>query len=463
MPARILILDAVATNRIVLKVKMRAAQFAVDACANRSDAEDALVKNRPDLILLNLTDPNADHHAFCKELRKNPDTASIAIIAMGVPDTASARFAALDVGADDVLPRPINDTLLLARIRSLLRVHSAGQELVLRDSTSRALGFEDARRSFERPAKVVVVTATPDLHANMTDALSRDLGRPVGVVGPDAALANKMPAHAPDLLVIDATAVAQNERALFSLVSDLRSRAGTRLAGQLVITPADEPEITALFLDLGADDAVADNISPAEIALRARSLIRRKQQHDALRATVRRGMHAAITDPLTGLYNRRYLEPHLARMAEQATASGRGFAVMMLDIDHFKGINDAYGHAAGDQVLVQIADRLRENLRAIDLVARVGGEEFLVAMPRTCVRQAKLAADRLRRTVTNTPFNVGSTHAPVNVTISVGVAVSDQVGLAQRPVTQLCDRADKALYFAKSAGRNQVAMCQSAA
>jgi two-component system cell cycle response regulator len=83
-------------------------------------------------------------------------------------------------------------------------------------------------------------------------------------------------------------------------------------------------------------------------------------------------------------------------MADQAAVSGREFAVMMLDIDHFKAINDAYGHAAGDMVLIQIADRLRENLRAIDLVARVRGEEFLVAMLRTSVRQAKQAADRLR-------------------------------------------------------------------
>ena len=463
MPARILILDAVATNRIVLKVKMQATQFAVDACTNRAEAERAMAENRPDLILLNLTCPNEDIHAFCKDLRNMASTAAVAIIALGTPDTAKARFAALDAGADDVMRRPINDTLLLARIRNLLRVRSAGQELVLRDSTSRALGFEEARRSFETPANVAFVTPIPDIHAKTTDALSRNLGKPVSVITPDAALAAVTLSHQPDLLIIDATAVPQNERALFGLVSDLRSRAGTRLSGQLIITPADEPEVTALFLDLGADDAVAANASPAEIALRAKALIAQKQQTDALRATVRSGLHAAITDPLTGLYNRRYLEPHLARMAEQAAESGRGFAIMMLDIDHFKTVNDTYGHAAGDKVLRQTANRLRENLRAIDLVARVGGEEFFIAMPRTCVRQAKLAADRLRRTIHNTLFDVGERHAPIHVTISVGVAVSDQNGLDAFPLTKLCDCADNALYIAKSAGRNQVAMGKSAA
>ena len=199
------------------------------------------------------------------------------------------------------------------------------------------------------------------------------------------------------------------------------------------------------------------------LSLRAKALIRRKQQHDRLRATVRSGLHAAITDPLTGLYNRRYLAPHLAKMADQAAASGREFAVMMLDIDHFKAINDTYGHAAGDRVLIQIADRLRENLRAIDLVTRVGGEEFLVAMPRTSVRQAKLAADRLRRMVNNTPFALGTSCPPINVTISVGVAVSNDDVMVKTAVAELCDCADQALYAAKSAGRNQVAMAKSAA
>jgi two-component system cell cycle response regulator len=463
MPARILILDEIANNRIVLKVKMQSAQFDVDACANRADAERAMARNRPDLILMNVADPSQDNHAFCTALRNAPDTASIALIAMGISDTALARFAALDAGADDVLPRPIDDTLLLARIRSLLRVRSVGQELFLRESTSRALGFEDARQNFEMPAKIAFVSASPDVHAPIIDALSQDLRSPVTPIGMDAALGIETPKTAPDLLIIDASAIADDERKLFSFVSDLRSRIGTRLAAQLIIAPPNQPEVTALFLDLGADDAVSHGVSPAELTLRAKALIRRKQQHDQLRATVRSGLNAAITDPLTGLYNRRYLAPHLARMADQAAVSGREFAVMMLDIDHFKTINDAYGHAAGDMVLIGIADRLRENLRAIDLVARVGGEEFLVAMPRTSVRQAKLAADRLRRMVNNLPFALGTTQQPINVTISVGVAVSNDDVIAGPAVAQLCDSADQALYVAKSAGRNQVVMSKSAA
>jgi two-component system cell cycle response regulator len=463
MPARILILDTVATNRIVLKVKMLAAQFAVDACCNRAEAESVIARHRPDLILMNFADRVEDQHVFCKSLRQSPDTAPIAVIAVGVADTARARFAALDAGADDVMPHPMNDTLLLAHIRSLLRFRSAGQELSLRETTSRALGFEETRQKFEVPARITLATSETENCQTKVAALTDAARRPINTVHLAEARAADEDHACPDLMVIDATGMKVEPTSLFSLVSDLRSRAHTRLAAQLVIVPPELPETAAMFLDLGADDVFMDNGSADELALRAKALVQRKMQQDQLRDTLRSGLNAAVTDPLTGLYNRRYVEPHLTRLAAQSQSSGRNFAVMMLDIDHFKSINDAYGHAAGDQVLVQLSERLRENLRAIDLVARMGGEEFLVAMPRTSVRQSNLTADRLRRLVNNTPFDIGKDRPPVKVSVSVGVAVSDISAQNQQPLDALCDCADKALYVAKSAGRNQVKMSQSAA
>ena len=463
MSGRILIIDTVATNRIVLKVKMLSAQFAVDACSSRVEAEAIIATNRPDLILINLSDPVEDRHEFCKMLKDDPDTTSIAIIAVGVADTSKARLAALDMGADDVLPRPMNDTLLLARIRSLLRARSASQELLLRDGTSRALGFQEASSTFETAAHVALLSSQDVQAAKLMRTLKEGLRRPVRLFDPAQVLKQTGVTPVPDLFVIDGTEATTRRAALFGLVSDLRSRTETRHATQLIVVPADQPELAAMFLDLGADDIVPHGTTDDEIALRAKALIRRKLLHDRLRDMVRSGLHAAITDPLTGLYNRRYVEPHLARLAEQSRQSGTELAVMMLDIDHFKSINDTYGHAAGDKVLVQLADRLRENLRAIDMVARIGGEEFLVAMPRTTSAQARGAANRLRRLVNCRPFDLGPGHPPLRVTVSVGVAVSGQSGLAQSELLAMCDMADAALYAAKSAGRDQVAMSRSAA
>jgi len=461
MPARILILDTVATNRIVLKVKMLAAHFTVDACGNRADAERAIARHRPDLVLINLSDRVEDQHAFCKSLRQSPVTAAIAVIAVGVTDTSRARFAALDSGADDVMPHPMNDTLLLARIRSLLRVRSASEELSLRETTSRALGFDEPHEHYEAPTQVMMITDTPTHHAARIATLASATGNPVNVIDSATALIAEKETLSPDLLIIDACKPHDEVPVLFRLVSDLRSRAVTRLAMQMVIVPSELPETAAMFLDLGADDIVMSHSAPDEIALRAKALIKRKLLQDKLRDNVRAGLNAAVTDPLTGLFNRRYVEPHLARLAEQALATKRDFAVMMLDIDHFKTVNDTYGHAAGDKILVQLADRIRENLRAIDLVARMGGEEFLVAMPRTSPRQAHLAADRLRRLINTEPFEIGS--ESIQITISVGVAVSDINTTDDTRTEALCNCADQALYKAKSAGRDRVAMGQSAA
>ena len=463
MSGRILIIDTVATNRIVLKVKMLAAQFSVDACSSRIEAEAIISTNRPDLILINLSDPVEDRHEFCRTLKSDPDTSKIAIIAVGVADTSKARFSALDVGADDVLPHPMNDVLLLARIRSLLRVRNASQELFLRDGTSRALGFEEVNAPFETASHVAMLSHNETFNVNFNVMLRKGLQQPIQELSTNCVLKQTAVTPVPDLFVIDCSHVDLDQPALYHLVSDLRSRNETRLSTQLIIVPDGESEMAAMFLDLGADDVVAAGTSPGELTLRAKALLRRKLWHDRLRDTVRDGLHAAITDPLTALYNRRYVEAHLARLAEESHKSGSQLAVMMMDIDHFKSVNDTYGHAAGDKVLIQLANRLRANLRAIDLVARVGGEEFLVAMPHTNPVVAHGAADRLRRLVNEQPFEIDGDAGTLRVTASVGVATSGQHLAEQRQLTKICAQADTALYAAKNAGRNQVAMSKSAA
>ena len=458
MSGRILIVDNVVTNRIVLRAAMQAAQYTVDACTTPAQARASIAINRPDLILVNLSGVAAEETGFCTALKADPDTGGMAIIATGVPDTARARLAALDAGADEVLARPTHDALLLARIRSLLRARAATDELFLRDSTSRALGFHDSQSPFAAAGRVTLIAAPPSPWHDLTAVLNRGLDQPVQTRDACAALRDCDATECPDLFIIPAASRKSDTGALFGLVSDLRSRPETRLSCLLVVVPANAPDMAALFLDLGADDVVLHDALPAEMILRARTLVQRKQLHDRLRRNLRDGLQAAVTDPLTGLFNRRYVDHHLTRMSAQCAAAGRALAVMMIDIDHFKAINDRYGHAAGDRVLVAIAQRLRDNLRAVDLVARIGGEEFLIAMPRTTAEQAQGAANRLRRLINQTPFDLGEACGPTRVTISVGVALSGAAGPDRQDMVRMCDLADAALYRAKSGGRDRVAM-----
>lgn len=461
MAGRILIIDSVVNNRIMLRVKMLAAQFTVATCADCTSADRLIAAHRPDLILLNMGDPAAGALAFCAALRADPARRDIAIIALGLPDTARARLAALDAGADDAMARPVNDTLLLARIRSLLRARAIGDDLAPHDRADIPLGFGEAQAVFSRAGAIALIGPMDAQISRVARRLNPRLDQPVQWCDAAQVLRADSGAGVPDLVII-AACDRRSQADMMHLISDLHARLDTRLAAIMALVPAQETDLAALALDLGADDVVFTSASAAEISQRARRLVARKHHHDRLRRHLRDGLHAAMIDPLTGAFNRRYLDHHLPHLAAQSHHAGRALAVMMVDIDHFKAINDHYGHAAGDRVLAALAARLRAQLRAVDLLARIGGEEFLIAMPSATGSQAKAAADRIRRVISQTPFDLGEAFAPAQITVSVGLALATHKGAAGQDLAQICDRADAALYRAKTAGRDRV-MVQSTA
>jgi two-component system cell cycle response regulator len=173
------------------------------------------------------------------------------------------------------------------------------------------------------------------------------------------------------------------------------------------------------------------------------------------------GLRLAMLDPLTGLYNRRFAAPQLAAVADRARAEGTPFAVMVMDLDRFKQVNDLYGHAAGDQVLVEVAHRLRANLREDDVLARIGGEEFLAILPGSGMTNARRVAERLCQVMDDAPIRLHSGEE-LHVTVSIGVAVASGAGKADMVVEGLVEQADLALLESKGAGRNQVTYRMSA-
>jgi two-component system cell cycle response regulator len=186
---------------------------------------------------------------------------------------------------------------------------------------------------------------------------------------------------------------------------------------------------------------------------RARTLMRRKRYMDALRARLDQSLELAIIDQLTGLYNRRFLFAQLGPLVQRSQCGGDVVAVMTLDIDHFKRCNDTYGHDVGDEVLREFAARLATNVRPSDFACRLGGEEFVVLMPRTTGDVACLAAERLRRSICATPFSIHGVDHGIEVTASIGVSCAEQ---ADDTAESVLKRADEALYDAKRAGRNRV-------
>lgn len=246
------------------------------------------------------------------------------------------------------------------------------------------------------------------------------------------------------------------------LIPTIRASAQTRDIALMVVQKSPDPSRATSAFDMGADDVMPNGFNAAEAGLRLTALLRRKRQIAQMLDTVRTGLREVVHDPLTGLYNRRYATPYITRLIEQSASSHSPYAVILADMDHFKRINDAYGHTSGDAVLVETARRFRAAVRPTDMISRIGGEEFLIAMPATNVATARGIADRLCNAIGDTAFMIPGAEAPVPITISLGLtsgAPSMQMNRRNLESAEaLIDRADKALYGAKLQGRNRVSL-----
>lgn len=458
MTGRILVVDDVATNRIVMKVKLAAACYGVDQADCGSAALTAARSNAPDLILLDVVMPDMSGLEVCRRLKSDPETADIPVILITALADRASKMAGLEAGADDFLTKPVDEVTLLARVRSLLRARDTARELKQRGDG--APGFAEAAADFasrEKPGRIALIASGPKGAVLWKTALDDRVGGEVSILPRDAALGSFADdADVPDVFVIAADLTHRNEG--LRLLSDLRSRPATRHAATVMILPAGDSERAAIALDLGAHDILYDPFDAQELALRIRAQIGRKRQADRLRASVRVELEMAVTDSLTGLHNRRYGLFELDRLLAR---EGRTVAVMLLDIDHFKRVNDTHGHSVGDRVLNLVARRLRGQLRTGDLLARIGGEEFLVALP-DCDRATALdCAERLRAAIAGQGFAVGGAVAPLAITLSVGIALAAP-GSAETGQS-LIDRADAALYGAKTHGRDQVTVSSASA
>jgi two-component system cell cycle response regulator len=230
-----------------------------------------------------------------------------------------------------------------------------------------------------------------------------------------------------------------------------RLRADPALAAVPVImlTDSSDPELLVEALRRGADDYLQRPLAEAVLDARVMAVLRVKGLHDALLEANRRLARQALTDDLTGLANRRHGAHQLGREIALCVRHGRQLALMHVDIDHFKVINDTHGHQAGDQVLIEVARRLLAGMRGGDELARWGGDEFVALLPDTDEAGALRAAERLRAAVRTTPIEFAG--IVLDVTVSVGWA-----HWSGDTPDDLLARADKALYVAKDAGRNGI-------
>ncbi len=453
MTARILVVDDLQPNIRLLEAKLESEYYDVKTAQSGIEALEVVKEFCPDIILLDVMMPEMDGFETCRRLKADSQTSDIPVVMVTALSDVDDRVEGLNAGADDFLTKPINDLALFARIRSLVRLKSMTDELKLRDQTGNQLGLdEDVHEQINDTSGAEILIIDDDAgQAQQIKNRLENCSMSV-TIEPDPKKAVKLSSTKDFDLIVVSTQLKQDDG--LHLCSHLRSQERTRQTPLLIIIEDEDMDILVKGLDMGINDYLITPIDSNEILARVNIQVRRKLYQDELRKSRQESLSMAITDKLTQAYNRHYFDIHMQRTLQAALDSSKPLSVMMLDIDHFKNVNDTHGHQSGDDVLKVLPQLIVQNTRATDLVARYGGEEFAVVLPDATISQAAEVAERIRKSIEAHEFIISAEPNVIQCTVSIGVTVS----VSGDTVDNLIRRADIALYHVKSTGRNKVAV-----
>jgi len=452
MSALVLVVDDVPANVKLLEVKLSNEYYDIITAKDGYECISQAKQHKPDLILLDVMMPGMDGFETCQKLKEDPDVSHIPVVMVTALSDIADRVRGLESGADDFLTKPINDIALFARVKSLVRIKVLLDELQMRDKTGVQMGIlNEGQNTFTQDvsgSRVLVVDDDVVQLKRMLERLSQDYVVE-GVSKPQGSMS--VASNGNFDLIIVSTQLGDMDG--LRLAAHFKGQEETRGVPVLMLVDEEDTRAMTKGLELGVNDYIVMPIDYNEMVARVKTQIRRKRYQDVLKSNYQQTISRSITDELTGLYNRHYLNAHLDNLVRQALNNNKPLSLMMMDMDHFKSVNDTYGHDVGDQVLKQLSDIIVKTIRSADLAARFGGEEFVVLMPETDSQQAKDAGERIRKVIEGTPMKVTHEVGELNKTVSIGVAFLNELGDSGQA---LLKRADEALYKAKNGGRNRV-------
>lgn len=453
MSARILVVDDIPSNVKLLEARLMAEYFQVLTANNGSSAISICQDGQCDLVLLDVMMPEMDGFEVCRRLKENPDTMHIPVVMVTSLDSTKDRVKGLQVGADDFLTKPVNDLALVTRVKSLVRLKMITDDLRMRAASGDKLAIgsfvslEDVAKASSN-GNIVVVDDRTNSSEKVSHLLSNDNSVEIIADGNDALIRIAEGNH--DLAIIS---LAMQDSDGLRLCSHLRSLERTRNLPILVMAKSDQDDLISRALEIGVNDYVLLPVDAQELHARVKTQMKRKRYNDCLRQSVQQTIEMAVRDPLTNLYNRHYFDHQFTTLFNTAVTSKKPIAAIMIDIDHFKSVNDTHGHDVGDRVIQECARRIRKAVRNKDMACRFGGEEFVVILPDTDMGVAKMVAERIRLDMGQDPVFLTDANYSIPITVSVGVSCID--GYEDTP-RKLLKRADMALYNAKESGRNRV-------
>jgi len=421
-------------------------EYELESSDNGGNAVEKAKTFLPDLILLNSVLPGMDVYEMTRRLKGEPETCIIPIVLLFPLNRQSDKEKGHNAGVDDFLGKPVDRIELLARVQSLVKLKKLQDRV--RSNNERVPFVSPLISETANTKKSLIFIIEDDvktqsgyellLRSKGYDTLvSRDGGNAL-----DLAVKNH-----PDLILLD---LSISHIDGFELLAGLKINPELKEIPVIISSIISHMETRIQAIDAGADDYLIKPVNPSEMLSRINSTLRRSGVRKRLKSDMDSLFEQSVMDPLTGLYNRRYLKTVIDNDVAAAKRYNRGFFVVMIDIDDFKIINDTLGHLAGDGVLKALGNILRVRLRSCDIAARYGGDEFVVRLTDNNLNGVTVFAERMRASVETYKFPAVGDR---KITVSIGVA---EFGPQDTSMESVINKADEALYAAKQAGKNRV-------
>lgn len=455
MTANILVVDDTQQNIELLEARLLSEYYTVFTATSGKQALEILAAKNIDVVLLDIMMPEMDGFEVCSRIKANPATTYIPVVMVTAMDEKAARLQALEVGADELLMKPINNLALSIRLKALARTKALIDELTLRNSTNAALGIPMMDMAEDTHLRRIKIIDDDIVRSRNIKTILSKLTNHIEIISNIEEKDNK---HSEenvsnkdntDLVIISSTLETYDPFKIVACITNNPNMQDTIIVG---LSDEIDEEKLKKGVELGVQDYFMYPIDEIELQIRTRTLLKRKRYQENIRNHLEKQLDLSIKDAVTDLYNRHYFDLHVIQMAKRSHEYKNTVCLLMCDLDDFKLVNDKYGHQAGDEILRQLGAVLKRSFKLTDLVARYGGEEFVILVDDILIDGAEEAAERLRQKIAAMEFSISTVQEKLRKTVSIGVSEYKQ----GEPIDQFIARADKAMYMAKRNGKNQV-------